>query len=229
MKQFKFLPITLALTLWTSSFYASAAALYAAEPPANSAYVRVIHLGAGTADVLVDGKLRQAHLGSGQAGDYLVLPFGSHHLTVQSNTPSHPSVSAELGIESGQAVTVAFAALQANAKPMIFADKSSSNKSKAMLAVYHLASSVPSIEVTTADGKTKVFRNLTYASTQQLAVNPLSVELLASPLNVTTTAAARCKLEMSAGTSYSIILLSGENGQLLARTVQNKVEPYTGK
>jgi hypothetical protein len=207
----------------------TAAALYDPEPPANSAYLRIIHLNQTTAlDVLVDGKLRQKALPSGEAGEYLVLTMGKHTLSLHAIGQKVALVSANIEVESGHAMTVAFLNPKTKAKPLIFEDKTNSNKLKAVLAVYHLSLQSGALDFLTADGKTKVFINLGQGTTQQLAVNPISVELTAT-VSGSQTPVARTQVEMSAGASYSIIVLKGADGKIMARTTQNKVERYTGK
>ena len=57
--------------------------LYDPEPPANSAYARVIQAaGLGLVDVLVDGKPRVRRLAEGSASDYLVLAAGIHKVAL---------------------------------------------------------------------------------------------------------------------------------------------------
>src|SRR5216117_1311475 len=57
--------------------------LYDPQPPANSAYVRVINATPdGPVDVSVDGRVRIQGLASGAASDYLVLRAGKRNLDV---------------------------------------------------------------------------------------------------------------------------------------------------
>ncbi len=207
----------------------NAAALYDPEPPANSAYLRIIHLNkTGALDVLVDGKLRQKALPSGEAGEYLVLATGKHTVTLQLLGQKVARASTNIEVDSGHAITLAFLNPQKKANPLIFEDKTNSNKLKAVLAIYHLSPQSGALDVFTADGKTQVFSNLRQGSTQQLAVNPIKVELIAAAAG-SKTAVARTQIEMSAGASYSLMILAGSADKIIVRTTQNKVERYTGQ
>src|SRR6185503_15245766 len=57
--------------------------LYDPQPPANSAYVRVVNVAPGSAmDVSVDGRARLRGIAPGEASDYLVLPAGKRALAI---------------------------------------------------------------------------------------------------------------------------------------------------
>lgn len=201
--------------------------LYDPEPPVDSAYVRVIHVGHESAlDVLVDGKPRIPNLASGEVSDYLVLPMGKHTIALQTSGKSTASASATLEVESGRALTVAFT--PSGTRPLVFEDKANSNKLKAVLAVYRLDAKPGTLDVLSADGKVRVFSNVASGTSSQLSVNPITIELIAAKSGEKT-AQARTTLSMAPGGTYSILLLPGEKGKLIARSAQNRVERYTGK
>lgn len=203
--------------------------LYDPEPPANSAYVRVIHVSReGAVEVLVDGKTRVRSLAAGDASEYLVLPAGKHTLELKSAGKPGSRVSTALEVDSGSAMTVAFPALRAEEKPLVYEDKANSNKLKAVLAVYHLHPSQGPLDVLSADGAIKVFGNLAPGGSSQLSVNPISIELIAAKAG-DKAAKARARFAMEPGGTYSMLLLPGEGGKLKAQAVQNRVERYTGK
>jgi len=206
----------------------SSGLLYDPEPPANSAYVRVIHVSReGAVDLLVDGKPRVRNLAGGEASDYLVIPAGKHTLALHLAGKSAASVSTTMDVDSGRAITVAFTALRADAKLLVFEDKANSNMLKAVLAVYHLDPRSGPLDVLTADGKTRVFTNLVSGASSQLSVNPITIELIAAKTG-DIAVQARATVAMASGGTYSFLLLPGEGGKLVARAVQNKVERYTG-
>lgn len=201
--------------------------LYDPEPPVDSAYVRMIHVGhESTLEVLVDGKPRIRNLAGGEVSDYLVLPMGKHTIALQAAGKSTVRASAALEVESGRALTVAFAA--PGARPLVFEDRANSNKLKAVLAVYRLDAKPGTLDVLSADGKVKVFSNVASGTSSQLSVNPITIELIAAKSGEKT-AQARTTVSMSPGGTYSILLLPGEKGKLIARAAQNMVERYTGK
>lgn len=201
--------------------------LYDPEPPANSAYVRIVHTsGDGPVELLVDGKLRASGIARGIPSDYLVLPAGSHQLELKQGGKSR--LRLPLDTPGSHALTLAFGALAANSKPQIFEDKTIANKLKATLTVYHLHPTQDALDIMTADGKLTVFPALAQGATAVRAVNPIAIELMAAKPG-TTIALAKAQLNLVQGGSYSIILLDGSGGKLVAQAVQNKVERYTGK
>ncbi len=207
----------------------SSGLLYDPEPPANSAYVRVIHASHdGTVDLSVDGKPRVRNLAGGEASDYLVIPSGKHTFGLHGAGKSSKGASMTMDVDSGRAITVVFTALRADAKPLIFEDKANSNMLKAVLAVYNLGADSGPIDVLTADGKTKVFNNVSSGTSSQLSVNPITVELIAAR-HGDKAAEARATVAMAPGGTYSFLLLPGEGRKLVAHAIQNKVERYTGK
>lgn len=207
----------------------SSGLLYDPEPPINSAYVRVIHVSRDVAvDLFVDGKQRLRNLAGGEASDYLVIPAGKHTFALHPAGKSAASVSMDMDVDSGRAITVAFTALRADAKPLVFEDKANSNMLKAVLAVYNLDAKSGLLDVLTADGKTRVFSNIQSGASSQLSVNPITVELIAAKSG-DKAVQARATVAMAPGGTYSFLLLPGESGKLIARAVQNKVERYTGK
>ena len=207
----------------------SSGLLYDPEPPANSAYVRVIHVSReGAVDLFVDGEPRARNLAGGEASDYLVIPAGQHTFALHPAGKPAAGVSAAMEVDSGRAITVAFTALRADARPVVFEDKANSNMLKAVLAVYHLDAKSGPLDVLTADGKTRVFANVAAGASSHLSVNPITIELIAARSG-DKAAQARATVAMAPGGTYSYLLLPGEGGRLVARAVQNKVERYTGK
>ncbi|MBC7500083.1 MAG: DUF4397 domain-containing protein [Herminiimonas sp.] len=203
--------------------------LYDPEPPADSAYVRVILASRDSpVDVEVDGKLRIRKLATGEASDYMVLGAGKHVIALHAAGKSATLLSTSLEVIRGRAMTVAFTTLRADAIPVVFEDKANANKLKALLAVYHLDAGAGAVDVLTADGNTKVFAGLAAGTSASISVNPISIELIAAKAG-DKTAQARTSLAMAQGGTYSVLLLPGEGGKTGARATQNKIERYTGK
>lgn len=203
--------------------------LYDPEPPADSAYVRVIHAAReGVLDVWVDGRSRILKLGVGEASDYMVMTTGKHTIALHPEGKQAAQLTTTIDVVRGRATTVAFTALRADAAPIFFEDKANSNKLKALLSVYHLANKAEPLDVLTADGKTKVFSKMAYGTSASLQVNPIAIDLIAAKVDEKTPL-TRASLAMSQGGTYSVILLAGVNGKLTANSIQNKIERYTGK
>ena len=203
--------------------------LYDPEPPVDSAYVRVINAApSGLVDVRVDGRARVQKLSAGETSEYMVIPAGKHTITLHAPGKQEAQLTTLLDVIQGRATTVAFSALLGNSAPVVFEDKANTNKLKALLSVYHLAAKAEPFDVLSIDGKTKVFSNVTYGASVSIPVNPISIELMAAKVGEITPQAST-SLAMSQGGTYSVLLLATEGGKIKARSVQNKIERYTGK
>ncbi len=206
--------------------------LYDPEPPADSAYVRVIVVNHDApSDVLVDGKVRSSKLAAGEASDYMVLPAGKHVIAFQASGKNSPTFSHPIDVPKGKSITLAFSNLKAGATPTVFEDKANTNKLKAVIAAYHLDGKAGALDLQTADGKAKVFSNLAYGVSNSIQVNPISVDLVATKAGnaVGPDASSKTQLAMAQGATYSVFLLPNAQGNLTTKAVQNKTERYTGK
>jgi alginate O-acetyltransferase complex protein AlgF len=206
--------------------------LYDPEPPADSAYIRVLVVQSETAiDVSVDGKQRATKLSAANASDYLVLPKGKHVIGLHAAGKSNAITSYTIDVIPGKALTLAFPALKADAAPSIFEDKTNTNKLKSLLSAYHLDGKAGALNILTADGKTKVFSNLAFGASNAIAVNPISIDLIATKAtdSASTAGATKTSLSMTAGANYSVFLVPNGQGMLVAHATQNKTEKYTGK
>lgn len=200
--------------------------LYDPQPPADSAYVRVLAVsGQGPLDVLVDGKARVRKLAAGAASDYMVLRAGRHVIVLQPQARGLPALSSTVEVAAGRALTLAFGAAAA---PVVFEDRANANKLKALLSVYHLGAGTDKLDIVTADGATRVFTDLAPGTSAAIPVNPIEIGLVAARAG-STAPLASARLAMSRGGTYSVLLLPGPKGTLIARTMQNNIERYTGK
>jgi alginate O-acetyltransferase complex protein AlgF len=206
--------------------------LYDPEPPADSAYVRVLVVNADApVDVLVDGRPRSQKINAGEIGDYMVLGAGKHVISVQLSGKTNTLASHTLEVVKGKAMTLAFTSLKPGATPTVFEDKANTNKLKSVVAAYHLDSKAGALDVLTADGNTKVFTNLAYGVSNSIQVNPISVELIASKTGEKSsqTSPPKTTLSMAQGATYSVFLMPNHQGNLIAKTAMNKTERYVGK
>lgn len=203
-----------------------ATGLYDPQPPADSAYVRVITLKAPTpVDVWLDNKPRLRQVTVAQPSDYMVVTAGHHNLTLKAGSQS---VSVPLDVLAGHSLTLALAHLGGDAKPLLLPDKANTNKLKAVIMAYHLDSKAGPLDILTADGTTKVFTALAPGHSASLVVNPVSIEFMVTRAG-DKTALARAGLSMSPGGTYSLVFTTADNGQLAAAGYANKLERYTGK
>ena len=221
---------TVLLVCWVATASAQPAGLlYDPEPPADSSYVRVIHAArGGVVDVWVDGRSRIHKLGPGEASEYMVLKAGKRTIALHPAGKRAAQLTTNLDVVPGRAMTLAFTALRANSTPVVFEDKANSNKLKALLSFYHLAGKAEPLDVLTMDGNTKVFSSVAYGTSASIQVNPITIDLMVAKMGQKTPQ-ARTSLAMSRGGTYSVLLLPGEDGKLVARSVLNKIERYTGK
>jgi alginate O-acetyltransferase complex protein AlgF len=217
---------------WLGLFLVSAHAqptglLYDPEPPVDSGYVRVMvaaDMPKVSVSVMVGEKVRIPSLAKEQVSDYMVVGAGMHQIALVVAKKTVSTVS--LDVIRGSAVTVVFTS--PDIAPHVFVDKTSTNKLKAMLSIYQLASQNDPLDVLTSDGATKVFSGLVYGKLGAMQVNPISVDLIATKSGAKTSLAA-ASLAMTQGGAYSIFLLPTKNEKIAAIQVQNKIERYTGK
>lgn len=201
--------------------------LYDPEPPADSAYVRVMAVAAREAmNVQVDGKVRGARLENGMPGDYMVLAAGKHTIVLSTADHHEAKYTANLDVIAGRAMTVAFTSSDAQAAPQLFEDHANSNKLKAVLAVYPLAPQLAGSDIRSADGKVSVFKALAPGVMRTITVNPVKITLGAFQ---EARSLATMSLDMVPGGTYSIMLLPAAHNGVRAQVVQNKVERYTGR
>lgn len=223
---------TLLVPAVTSAQAQNRGGLYDPEPPPDSAYVRVVVVGMDTAaDIFVDEKPRNQKLANGEVGDYMILPHGKHTIAVHGSGKAAARASYLLDVPKGKALTVAFFGLKPGATPTVFEDKTNTNKLKAVLSAYNLDSRAGNLDVSTADGNTKVFTNLAYGSSSAILVNPISVELIAtrSGGGNTSVVPGAANLSMTQGGAYSVFFVPDAHGLLIARPVINKTERFVAK
>lgn len=198
--------------------------LYDPEPPANSAYVRVIVAADGPAMALsVDGKPRGSALAAGDAGEYLVLPAGTHTLKLSAGGQV---LETTLEAPAGKALTLAYTSRANGAQPLRFEDKANTNKLKAVLTAYHLAPGSGPLDVTAGERAQVVFPTVAEGTSVSRPVNPLNIGF-GIARSGTALADPGAPLAMEYGGTYSLFILPGHDGPVL-KTVLNRVERYTG-
>jgi hypothetical protein len=199
--------------------------LYDPEPPVDSAYVRTLVATKGApVDVFVDGKLRLRSVPGQEVSDYMVIPEGKHTLALHAAGKTQAIVSKELDVVKGKSNTVAFASLKGDAQTSVFEDRGNTNKLKATLAAYHVAPALGNVDISTADGASKVFGGLLPGSSASIQVNPIAVSLLVKAAKKTSTV----KLEMSQGGTYSVVVFDEGQGRPIIKVFTNRVERYSG-
>lgn len=194
--------------------------LYDPEPPSDSGYVRIVWAMGATVQVSVDGKARVAKLAPYGVSEYLVLKEGVHTLAFQQGgkTWSHPWT-----VTRGKSVSLAYAAMKGDGPSHVMEDKGNTNRLKSLLAFYNLHPRAVKADVSTQQGKSKVFDGVAYGSMAALQVNPIAIGLEVAGAD----RSAVAQLEMQAGQTYSVFLFNVD-GKPQTRVVQSTTERYTG-
>ncbi|MDI4664459.1 alginate O-acetyltransferase AlgF [Xanthobacter autotrophicus] len=192
--------------------------LYAPKPPAGSAYVRVLDLARGGAPIA---------FGTGPAAPVAAGDAATIYRVVKGGAPL--AVSIDGRPVAGEVVPAADAfstvVVPASGPAVVIADSTEGrNDLKAQLRFYNL---VPGCDgaVAVADGGPMVFEAVAPNTTRQRAINPIAAILAA-----TCGAAASGPLtlpELKAGDHYSLFLLPGASGPVLAGQ-RDETEPYRG-
>ncbi|MFM2248238.1 MAG: hypothetical protein RL071_4313 [Pseudomonadota bacterium] len=181
-----------ALTVGGAAFAADD--LYAAAPPAGSAFVRVVHAkpGAAAAPATVGGK-SAGSVAFGQASAYIVVPQGEREAAVGGAT-------SKLTVAAGGFYTVALTASGVT----VVADGTNSNLAKALLSVYNF-SGKPTLDLKTADGAQTVVAGVAGGAAGSRAVNPLTTGLLVT--SGAETVWTQPPVTLDRGAAYSLIVL----------------------
>ena len=198
--------------------------LYDPEPPANSAYVRLLVAAEGAPmSLTVNGMARGSALAAGVPGDYLVLPAGSHKLRL---TAGRQVLETTLEAPAGKAITLAYTSRAPGSQPLRFEDKANTNKLKAVLTAYHLAPGAGPLDITAGEKAQVVFPAIAEGASVSRPVNPLNIGfgLAANGAPLATPSAS---LTMEYGGTYSLFILPGKDKPTL-KAVLNRVERYTG-
>lgn len=201
--------------------------LYDPEPPPDSGYVRLILTGKfAPVSVMVDDKLRIKKLEAQEMSEYMVLKEGRHKIALAVGEKVSKAEGRSIDVVRGKSVTLALTGLSPSDPMISFEDKGNTNKLKAVLTFYHLDNKQGTLDVTTADGGTKVFSAMEYGKSSSLQVNPIKVELMALAAGAKLSA-AKATLEMDPGATYSAYLVSVA-GKPSLKVSGSKVERYLG-
>lgn len=196
--------------------------LYDPQPPANSAYVRVI-VGDQEVDVLLDKRSRLEKVPSATPSAYMVVPAGQHEITVKAKGKS---ITVPVKAEASRSITVMVPNFTGTAKPMVIEDKINSNRLKAIISFYNLTAST-TLDAWTADGSTAIFQGIAPGATGSLVVNPVKLAYMVASAGTKTPLATQ-EFSMTAGNAYSIVVTSGPGSATATQAHNNTVERYQG-
>jgi alginate O-acetyltransferase complex protein AlgF len=181
---------------WMSVVIAQDEGLYAPAPPADAAFVRVIHALESAPAVNVSvGDTAYGEIAFAQASLYRVVIQGTR-------TFKAGETSQDIEVIAGKFYTLAVTAEGI----IVIEDASSSNRAKALLSLYNL-SDLATVDLKTADGKTEVLMGVASGTQKSIEVNGITVDLAASSEGTEIQAFAGAKLER--GAAYSVIVLGG--------------------
>lgn len=199
------------------------ATLYDPQPPAQSAYVRVV-AGSGPEnfDVWVDQKLKLSKVATATPSHYMVIPAGPHEVTLRWG---NNAVTVPLKAEASRSLTVMVANLNTQAKPTVVEDKINSNRLKAIVSAYNLTDT-QTVDVFTADGKTQVFKAVPPAGSAALVVNPVSLDYKVTAGNSPDKTLAQSQFVMTSGGAYTILISTDAAGKVRSQAYANTVERY---
>jgi alginate O-acetyltransferase complex protein AlgF len=171
----------------------SAQGLYDPEPPANSAFVRVINAGSGEVKAGIDAVAYGAVAGQ-NASAYRVIPQGAHKLAAGAANKEVNVLAKRFYsvIVNGSDVTV-------------LEDPANPGQTKAGLAIYNL-SKIASVALKTDDGKTTVVDGIAPGTVKSQAVNAIKVGLAA--FNGSSKIASFPAVQLERGSTYSTIVFS---------------------
>jgi alginate O-acetyltransferase complex protein AlgF len=198
--------------------------LYDPQPPANSAYVRVLAGGTQDIDIQLGNKPKAQKVNAGTPSPYLIVPAGKHEITVKAGPHT---VVVPLNVEASRSLTVVLPQVSKETKPIVIEDKVNGNRLKAMVSAYHLGTG-SAVDVWTADGTTQVFANVAPGAMAALAVNPIALDYMVSAAGQKTPL-AQGKLSMSPGGAYAMVVMTDKNGKWTVQTHANSVERYAAQ
>jgi alginate O-acetyltransferase complex protein AlgF len=182
--------------------------LYAPDPPPNSAFVRLINATPTSLSTQL-GAVRVTAETLG-ASPYVVVPQGSVELQI-GKTPL------KINVQAGLFYSVTASGPATSPRLKLLEDASSSNRAKALIAVYNL-SSLASVDVKTANGKQAVIEAVAPGTTKSRAVNGIKAEL-AVFYNAQVVAAFRA-VQLNRGAAYAVIV-SDASGKPQARWLES--------
>jgi alginate O-acetyltransferase complex protein AlgF len=183
----------IALTVTASLATVSAQGLYDPEPPANSAFVRVINAGTGEVKAGIDAVAYGAVAGQ-NASAYRVIAQGAHKLAAGA-------ANKEVNVLAKRFYSV----IVNGSDVQVLEDPANPGQTKAGLAIYNL-SKISSVALKTDDGKTTVVDGVAPGTVKSQSVNAIKVGLAA--FNGSSKIASFPAVQLERGSTYSTIVFS---------------------
>lgn len=189
--------------------FAEPAALYAAQPPADAAFVRV--LDAQTLPLSVRMGNQAFNLAFSDVTPYHILTKGTQRIQFSQKGKT---VDHTLNVEAGRFYSVV---VSEGLSIKTLADQYSGKLTKSRIHVYNLSDLA--LQLKTSDGKTTLIDSLAPNSYQMLSVNPVKASLGVFEKNVRKSTTPQTQLV--ANTAYSLVVFSPSQ----AVWTQNSTQP----
>jgi alginate O-acetyltransferase complex protein AlgF len=178
--------------------------LYEPEPPANSAFVRIVNL-TGKDQTSKIGRVLFDTLKAFAVSPYRVISQGRHTFQVESSTTEVNFVAQKFYTITAQAKT-----------PMVFED-TSATRAKALISVYNL-SDLTLINLKTNDNKITVVADVKPNTVKSQFVNALKIGFLLT--QGTTRVVEFPSVQLERGFSYSAFVFASNKTLWLTNTTQ---------
>lgn len=197
----------IALITMFSLALAAPPGLYAAAPPPDSAFVRVINASGGSLAAKIESQNLGQSLSFAGVTPYQVVREGSKVLEASGKKMT-------LSLEAGNFYTVALV----NGQWIVNQDKTASSLTKSRVSFYNFSDSSASLK--TADGKLTLFNEFDHNQYDMMQVNPVKVQLA---VFVGGKKLALPEVQLEANTAYSIVVVGSGSG-LQAVWVNNSTQ-----
>ncbi len=180
---------------------------------ADTAKLRVLHASpdAPAVDVYADGSKVLSNVPFGTISSYLTVPAGPHHLQVfAAGTTTGAVIDANVTLDAGKAYTVAATNALSKIEAQVIVDDPMPTSGMAQVRAVHLSADAPAVDVaprgSAADGA--LVKGLVYPKNSgYLDLKPGAYSLDVRLAGTTTVALALPKLDLAAGTSYSVFVI----------------------
>lgn len=181
--------------------------LYAAAPPPDSAFVRVVNASTGSLSAKIETQALGQGLNYAGISPYQVVREGAKVLEGSGKKMN-------LSLEAGNFYTVALV----NGQWIVNQDKTASSLTKSRLSFYNFSDAQASLK--TVDGKLTLFNEFDRNHYDMLQVNPVKVQLA---VFVGGKKLALPEAQLEANTAYSIMVV-GTGSSLQAVWVNNSTQ-----
>ena len=173
--------------------------LYPAPPPADAAFVRIVHAAPDVESInIVVGDTSFPEIDFGQATDHYIVIQGKRKASLGQ-------LEQEIEIAAGKLYTLAITSSEGNVVLTLVEDTIISNRTKALLSLYNF-SSLEKVSLKTADGSVDILLDIVPLQTGNIEVNGINIDLATfadGPIEVFE------GVGLERGKTYSVIVMDG--------------------